>query len=269
MARIEVVRESGYGLLLSDIPEHIFFTWKGQFQESLNRNSLPRPIKLSALQQLFIKIVTEEWSQWSLFLGKSCLLLLTDEKGALLSVLGSESLQAELGQFGIPGTSFVMQHMGINGVSMAIQTGKPSVVVGKEHSVEAFSHWTCVCQPAIVKGKIVGYMDLSLYAEEDYVWALTVLGKVAFDVVRKIEVQTPPVTKEIVAWRMTELGFTPRELEVSVRWLNNQGILGIASDLRLSEGTVRNYIKSAYRKAGVGDKGRFIRLFLSNDANLF
>lgn len=54
---------------------------------------------------------------------------------------------------------------------------------------------------------------------------------------------------------------TERELQIAHLWINNYTIKSIATKLYLSEGTVRNYTKSIYRKTNTKGRAQLINRF--------
>ncbi|MWC27775.1 hypothetical protein [Paenibacillus sp. MMS18-CY102] len=63
----------------------------------------------------------------------------------------------------VPGLLMDKHVLGLNAISLAMETGRTVVVRGDEHTVNLFVLWNCVCCPvrAGEAGEIVGYLDIS------------------------------------------------------------------------------------------------------------
>lgn len=87
----------------------------------------------------------------------------TDESGTILWSCGGRVMRrrAERVNFA-PGGRWDEPHMGTNALSLALRTGKPSMVFSAEHLVAALHGWVCYCAPIRDRrGKQLGVLDLS------------------------------------------------------------------------------------------------------------
>lgn len=90
---------------------------------------------------------------------------ITDEDGVLLWSSGSRRVRISAEQVNFaPGGVWDEYGMGTNAVSLALHTGRPSMVFSAEHLVEALHSWVCYCAPIHgPDGRQVGLLDLSSY----------------------------------------------------------------------------------------------------------
>ena len=58
-------------------------------------------------------------------------------------------------------------------------------------------------------------------------------------------------------------GFSPREIHVALKIIENCSNKSIASQLFISEATVKKHIQNMFRKCGAEDRAAFIELFKS------
>jgi transcriptional regulator of acetoin/glycerol metabolism len=257
---------------LSDIPASTRELWKSL---TLNSTVLAEtnylPIRITSIDAQrrknslisLLNTVTSEWDKLTKQFVKPHLFIFTDTSGIVLEMKGTEQVMMRLQDCNIgKGTSFAMEHAGVNGISLAMEMQKPAIVKGQEHYLELFSQWSCVCQPVIIDGEIKGYLDLSTHSEEDFTWAFVLLGKLVMDIEQQV-VSTDPLSKQTaILQSFGQYGLSSREKEIAWRWLNNQSTLRIAEELYIAEGTVRNHIKKVYAKTGVREKGKFMRKFV-------
>ncbi|MDB5054509.1 MAG: luxR [Bacilli bacterium] len=266
------INVSRYWIELSDIAAATRQAWNAEFLKSgvevaatylhvrLSENEVQ--IRKKACASL-LNILTSEWNKLLLRMAKSHLFIFTDTSGIVLEMSGTESVMFKLQDCNIgQGTSFQLEHIGINGISLAMEMQRPALVKGQEHHLDLFCEWTCVCQPVMLDGIVQGYLDLSIHLEEDYTWALVLLGKLIFDIEQRLVDYDPKKKQKMIMECLSQHGLTLREKEIAWRWMNNQSTLRIAEELYLAEGTVRNHIKKVYAKTGVREKGKFIRKFV-------
>lgn len=210
-----------------------------------------------------LSVVNSEWDKLFMQFSKPHLFIFTDTSGIVLEMKGSDGIVHKLEKNNIgEGTSFSLEQAGVNGISLAMEVQKPSLVRGKEHYLELFYEWSCVCQPIIVDGRIQGYLDLSTHSEEDFTWAFVLLGKLVADIEEKYFKSDPLRKQKDTMASMRQSGLSSREIEIAWRWLNNQSTLLISEELFISEGTVRNHIKKVYSKCNVSEKGMFMRKYM-------
>jgi DNA-binding CsgD family transcriptional regulator len=189
--------------------------------------------------------------------------MLADRHGMMLRVLSDPETTGMLEQLRIvPGVSFRMESIGINAISAAMEMGRITVVDGSEHHLRMFDEWTCVCAPIRMNGEIVGYLDLSFASGTDVTCAALLLERFVQLMEDALSDKTLPSLQDRVMEQFERYGLTPREKEVGYRWLQNESTAQISYELGISEGTVRNMLKSVYAKTEVCGKGPFIHKFL-------
>jgi len=99
--------------------------------------------------------------------GSNFFVILTDEDGCILNVIGDESILKEAFNVKmIPGAYMDEKNMGTNAMSMALSEKSPIQISGEEHYVKAYHRWTCSAAPIKdINGKIIGTLDLTGYSE--------------------------------------------------------------------------------------------------------
>jgi transcriptional regulator of acetoin/glycerol metabolism len=213
--------------------------------------------------RILIDLVESELDQIKACTWLSTLFVLTDAQGSSLSFYCADNLMDRLEEVNVgPGTSFAMQHAGINAISLAMELKKTAVLKGKEHTLELFSEWNCICQPIICGGEIVGFLDMSFSVEENYKLGIPLLKQIVSRIEEKYVELSPDMKQQVVYQRFDLYGLAAREKEVGYLWLQNKSVLCIAGCLGITEGTVRNVIKRIYKKTKVNDKGQYYRKFL-------
>lgn len=106
----------------------------------------------------------------------------TDQTGTILWTCGGRVMRrrAERVNFA-PGGRWNEEAMGTNALSLALCTGRPSVVFSAEHLVAALHGWSCYCAPVHgPDGRLLGVLDLSTTWDRSHPLALsTVRGLVS------------------------------------------------------------------------------------------
>lgn len=190
---------------------------------------------------------------------------LADAQGYCIDQVGPLELIGHLNGQGIGlGTSYRMDHAGINAISVAMELGTTAVVRGREHSLDAFSKWSCVCVPIFLDNQVAAYLNMSLSASDEIGYSSVMLSQyIACNIERLAFEMDPNVRRQQIYARMNKYGLTHREKEIGYLWMNNCSVDDISSLLIIAGGTVRGTLKKIYRKAQVTDKGQFITKFLS------
>lgn len=99
--------------------------------------------------------------------GSNFFLMLTDEEGCILSVIGDEDILSEAFSFKmIPGAYMDEENIGTNAMGTSLAEGKPVQLSGDEHFIKAYHRWTCSGTPIRdFDSKIIGSLDLTGYSE--------------------------------------------------------------------------------------------------------
>lgn len=192
---------------------------------------------------------------------KSVLFIFTTADGIVLSILGPPDLPQQLDEnhnLG-KGSVFTVQNAGLNAISMSIELKDLVFLSGAEHDFKLFKEWNCFCSPVRQNGEIIGYLDMSFSAKDDHI----LMSALFSFTLKSIEEEIGEYDqRKLIYDRFQNYRLSPREKEIGYMWINNCSALRIASELGITEGTVRNVIKKIYSKTKVGDKGQFIREFI-------
>lgn len=99
--------------------------------------------------------------------GSNFFVILTDEEGCILNVVGDEEILKEAYAFKmIPGAFMDEASIGTNAMGTVLEEKKPLQITGNEHFINCYHRWTC--SGAVIKdpdGKIIGALDLTGYSE--------------------------------------------------------------------------------------------------------
>ncbi|OKP98396.1 helix-turn-helix transcriptional regulator [Paenibacillus sp. P46E] len=194
---------------------------------------------------------------------------LTDDMGEILDLYpSSPDIKDELNKVGLGvGTSFSKQDLGLNAVSLAMEMNSIGVVKGKEHTNPLFFDWNCVCSPLYSEGVVQGYVDISFNKGQQIELAVPLMRQIAENVSDKWMWTNPELQFLKLEMSFDEYSLTRREKDVAQMWLSEKSALFISNGLGISEGTVRNVIKSIYNKMNVTDRWQFIKKLSPNFEN--
>lgn len=186
---------------------------------------------------------------------------LTDDTGEILDLYPSSlDIEEELHNVGLGvGTSFSKHEYGLNAVSLAMEMNSMGVVKGREHTNSLFFDWNCVCSPLYSEGEIQGYVDISFYMGQQIELAIPLIRQIAENVSGKWMRSNPELQLLKLEMSFDEYSLTGREKDVAQIWLLEKSALYISNELGISEGTVRNIVKSIYNKMKVTDRWQFIK----------
>jgi len=97
--------------------------------------------------------------------GSNFFIILTDEEGCILNVIGDEHILEEAFLYKmIPGAYMDEENIGTNAMSLVITEKKPIQVSGNDHYIKAYHKWTCSAAPIRdVNNNIIGVLDLTGY----------------------------------------------------------------------------------------------------------
>lgn len=173
------------------------------------------------------------------------LFFFTNKAGIALHMAGTKSCLEKCPEKGIVyGTAFALQNSGINAISVAILSHKKITVIrGREHTLDLFSNWNCVCAPISIQGKTVGFLDLSFSSQAGLSFAVPMLINIVSTIEGKMKSYVRSFDAENISALLRSYSLTPRELEIGFAWLENQTTGEIAITLGIKEQTVRTFIK--------------------------
>lgn len=208
-----------------------------------------------------ISSIRSEMNKLSQLLLIPYVVFLTDKAGTILElVYSSAETQAEMEQAELrPGVSLSRQQAGMNAVSLAMEMNCIGVVRGTEHTDQAFRDWNCVCAPLQDNDTVYGYVDISFNRGEPIEFAIPFVQQIAENIMEKWMEKNPEMQQYRLEATLLEYKLTAREQEVARLWLMEKSALHIGSDLGISEGTVRNMLKSIYSKMRVNDRFQFVK----------
>lgn len=197
----------------------------------------------------------------SQFIPIPYVVFLADEEGWILDLIcSSRSLQENMDQAGLSaGINLSKRYSGLNAVSLAMEMNLIGVVRGEEHTDAAFQSWNCVCAPLILDGGTHGYVDISFDSKQQIDFAIPFVQQLADNVAYKRMVNNESLQKFRRDTVFGEYRLTAREKEVAALWLADKSALHISSALGISEGSVRNVVKSIYIKMNVNDRSHFAK----------
>lgn len=222
------------------------------FRVELNRKRVKHAILLRATQMEIDSISTS--------VIPPHLFILADDEGMSLQLYASSQHLNQLKEhYIIPGTYFSMKNLGINAISIAMESGKTAVVKGNEHSHKLFSSWSSICAPIRAEGKILGYLGMSFDSAEDVIFAVPLLEKIIRNIEECRDWMDPSARKKRINRKLEDFRLTNREIEVAYYWLEGHSRSKIAQMLNISEETVRFHVKHIYEKVEVKHQVDFVK----------
>lgn len=95
--------------------------------------------------------------------GSGFMVILADERGRLMEIIGDEDALDRAGLVNlVPGSSWSEHHVGTNGIGTALASMAPLQVSGYEHYCERFHTWTCSAAPILDEsGQAIGALQMS------------------------------------------------------------------------------------------------------------
>lgn len=195
--------------------------------------------------------------------SKPYVFILADKLGISHRFIGPSEVLAGLERQNIgAGTPFNLEFSGINAISVAMEMKCMALLHGKDHSLDCFSHWTCICCPIKVDQEVIGYLDLSFHYQTDVEFAIALMTNIIRDTERQIKYPEQHISKTTFLKKCNEYGLTNKEKEVAYYWFNGTPRLQIAKLLHLSEDTIKTHIKNISCKTDVRGRACFRNKFL-------
>lgn len=111
---------------------------------------------------------------YSLIKGTGFVVILTDEKGCLLEVLGDdEPLRILADRIDVEkGAVWDERYVGNTAITTSIIEGKPIQISGKEHYLMSLKEFTCSSSPIRKDGKIIGALNVKGYDDNSHAHTL-------------------------------------------------------------------------------------------------
>ncbi|MEK4849008.1 LuxR C-terminal-related transcriptional regulator [Paenibacillus sp. FSL H7-0756] len=213
-------------------------------------------------------VTQTELESISTTVAQTHLFLLADDEGMCLQLFASSKQLNQLKEHCIePGTHFAMKDLGINAISIAMESGNTAVVKGEEHSLEFFSSWCSICTPIQSEENILGYLNLSFNSEENEIFAAPLLGKIVRNIEERLDWMNPIARKKRIKLNLQEFHLTNKEKEVAYLWLEGYSRSEIAQMLTISQETVRFHVKNIYEKVEVNNQVEFVKKVILSGIN--
>ncbi|MFB5759229.1 LuxR C-terminal-related transcriptional regulator [Paenibacillus medicaginis] len=209
-----------------------------------------------------LHLLQEETRSMNDMLSIPFLLVIANPDGTIVDYYGTDSLKGYFERNNIRnGTSFAMEYLGINAISLSMEHQAVSVVIGDEHSNKLFAELSWVCTPIRIKNVIIGYLSLCFHYFHEVTFALPLIEHLARNIEEKLPQKDPVLQKELTYSLFDQYELTNREKEIAYGWLENKNVPEIADIYGISESTVRTFIKKIYAKTRVNHKGAFLKKF--------
>ncbi len=202
-----------------------------------------------------ITLVDEALSSIKPYINQS-LFILTDSSAIAIYISGNKSV-IEDKSLRI-GSSFDINHAGINAISLAKQLNAFAYIKGKEHTLQCLTDWQCFCTPIQMGKRIMGYLNMSLNLQDRTELAAPLLLILQQNIQSRLLEQNPD-TKKIKLNKLFDCyKLSNREKEVAFFWADHMTKQEIADRMFLSKETIRTHIKNIYGKMKVGEKKYFL-----------
>ncbi|WP_150270417.1 helix-turn-helix domain-containing protein [Paenibacillus tepidiphilus] len=214
-----------------------------------------------AYHHAMIQLIRKEIADIERYISIPHAFFLTDSSGRLLEFSSSSlDIQAEMEQIGFSiGKSLSADHAGLNAVSLSMEMNRMAVVKGAEHSNPALQSWNCVCAPVHLDGMVRGYLDISFHQGQQIEFAIPFVRQIVSSIAGKWLNHTPDLQRCSQEILFLQYRLTARERDVAHLWSHEKSALYISNELGISEGTVRNMVKSIYLKMKVNDRSQFVK----------
>ncbi|GAA0137283.1 hypothetical protein YSY43_41240 [Paenibacillus sp. YSY-4.3] len=188
----------------------------------------------------------------------SYLLLLTDPHGMVLYSSGTEEVIEKVREYELcTGTSFALEHAGLNAISASKELRRPVILKGEDHSLEILKGWSCCCVPILgEQGVIAGFLDISTdkaFNCELLIQLLEYISSLVEQDLRDMSDDELDVDKLFEPFQLTA-----REKEVMRYWFLDYDYKQIGLLLKMSPGTVKVNVINVYNKMNVNSKASFI-----------
>ncbi|WP_339318623.1 LuxR C-terminal-related transcriptional regulator [Paenibacillus sp. FSL R10-2734] len=212
--------------------------------------------------EILVEVLHSELAKITEFLSFPFVFFLTDRSGNIMDIVSPfEKVHEKLEHFGIKsGTNLSKQFSGLNAVSLAMEVKSIAVVRGYEHNMPMFKEWNCVCAPIKVNGLICGYINISFEAHRPIGFSILFIKQLSEKIVLRLKERSPGLIEYSFQEKCNSYHLSPRERDVAYHWSLRKGALQISNDLNVTEGTVRNIVKSIYSKMNISERWELIEL---------
>ncbi|MEC0227510.1 helix-turn-helix transcriptional regulator [Paenibacillus alba] len=245
--------------------------WNATFTKTgIDRDHATLPFRLVEIQRQeqlnkeksLIVVAKEEVDSLSKTISNPHLIIFTNLKGVALAFTGPENIVNILESVNVGlGTSFALEHAGINAISLSMQLDALVAVQGLEHSMTFFSKWNCMCSPIKLGNELRGFLNISVSLAENLSFVASLLKRLISDIESRMMLADPMSKQALIYEHFDLFSLTKREKEIGFGWLQNQSALQISLALGITEATVRHTLKKVYSKTKCHDRGGFIKKF--------
>jgi transcriptional regulator of acetoin/glycerol metabolism len=160
------------GMLSSDMGSEISDSWARCISNGLDPFKGPKKSVISSQELDQIREEKEELRKivipelellYSQVAGTNFMVAFSDNEGLVLDTIYDKTcLQTDVGKSVIPGSIWAEKICGTNGLGLAVEIQKPTVVSGKEHFFTDHEKLSCFASPITnYDGKIIGIIDAS------------------------------------------------------------------------------------------------------------
>lgn len=267
----EVCSEHSW-IRLSSIESEKIDSWNTAFTKTgIDRDTVMLPIRLTEIKRQeqidkdtsLILIAKDEIDALSKTISNPHLIIFTNQNGVTLEFTGPANIVNTLESVNVgKGTSFALEHAGINAISLSMQLDALVAVQGLEHSLTFFSNWSCMCSPINLGNDRRSYLNISVSLTENLSFVASLLKRLISDIESRMMLVDPTSKQALIYEHFDLYSLTNREKEIGFGWLQNQSALQISLALGISEATVRHTLKKVYSKTKCHDRGGFIKRFM-------
>lgn len=148
--------------------------------------------KLEAKRELILTATPFMNQLYSFVKGSGFFVILTDDEGCILSVIGDEDILSEAFAFKmVPGAYMDERNIGTNAMGTALVENSPLQVSGDEHYINVYHRWTCSASPIKdKKATVIGTLDITGYSEAVHSHTLGMVVAAANAIEKMLETQS-------------------------------------------------------------------------------
>ena len=218
------------GMLLNDMGSEISESWTRCITNGLDPFKGPKKSVVSSQQLGQIRdekedlrkiVIPELELLYSQVAGTNFMVAFSDNEGLVLDTIYDKScLQTDVGKSVIPGSIWAEKICGTNGLGLAVEIQKPTIVSGKEHFFTDLEKLSCFASPITnFDGKIIGIIDASTDARSREQHTLALVNLATRSIETKLFINK--FSNELI------LSFHPRQEYLST---TSVGLLAINGD---------------------------------------
>ena len=218
------------GMLPNDMGSEISESWARCISNGLDPFKGPKKSVISSQQLDQIReekkdlrkiVIPELELLYSQVAGTNFMVAFSDNEGLVLDTIYDKTcLQTDVGKSVIPGSIWAEKICGTNGLGLAVEIQKPTIVSGKEHFFTNLEKLSCFASPITnYDGKIIGIIDASTDARSREQHTLALVNLATRSIETKLFINK--FSNELI------LSFHPRQEYLST---TSVGLLAINGD---------------------------------------